>query len=138
MRPQMVTRPFAARLRRQRQQTPRMERKRGQHTNPNLQRPHRSSESDRLVASPTRTPSIGWRDSRPLHPLLEHPNRAKPPIGGHWVPSLQPRLVQTLKRARLNPRLLTESNPHMEVPNDDPTGQTHRTQLPCALFGRQP
>lgn len=73
-----------------------------------------------------------------MHSFLEHAHGPEPAVGGHGLAGVQPSLVQALQRARLHPRLLAESNPHLEVSHDDAARQVDRPQLPGALLGREP
>lgn len=53
-----------------------------------------SSEGHRLVSAPARPAGLRRRHRRPLHPLLEHFDGAAAAVHRHWLPGLQPGLVQ--------------------------------------------
>lgn len=56
------------------------------------------SESHRLVSTPARPPRLRRRHRRPLHPLLEHADRAAPAVHRHRLPGVQPGLVEARQR----------------------------------------
>lgn len=52
----------------------------------------------RLVSSPARTFGVRRWNCGPLYPLLEHADRTAAAVHRHWLPGLQPGLVQAHKR----------------------------------------
>mmetsp|Transcript_35135 Transcript_35135/g.92251 ORF Transcript_35135/g.92251 Transcript_35135/m.92251 type:complete len:273 (+) Transcript_35135:1193-2011(+) len=70
-----------------------------------------------------------------MHTLLEHTDGLAAQLHRHWLPSLQPVLVEEHQRARLDARLLAEPNRRVALLVDEQGGDAHGTHAACPLPG---
>mmetsp|Transcript_26709 Transcript_26709/g.85669 ORF Transcript_26709/g.85669 Transcript_26709/m.85669 type:complete len:269 (+) Transcript_26709:689-1495(+) len=122
----------AARVGRQRQQALHLVPARNLAAAP-LLRPHRRSQGAGVVAAPERAPRLGRGHRRPLHPLLEHPDRHRPLGARHGLAGVQPLLVVHCQRARLVARLLAEPDRRLALLEHGQGRYAERPHHACAL-----